>query len=178
MAADVSYRDSSLSVATQGATVRSLYVERDVKVYAIQESEVDSLSHFNTLATVSFSLATLFTSLPISLWANAAFSTELTPIGRIATFYLAPVGLILSGICCMSGIWALYKRSSTWSRIRSESHIRNEQDSIDHSVSLKDDSRRRSQRRRASVGVVPSDRQFNNAKDAVMLHRLVPKPFC
>ena len=46
--------------AVDGSRMTALYVERKVHVYAVTESELNSIAHHNTLALIFFSLGSFF----------------------------------------------------------------------------------------------------------------------
>lgn len=104
-----------------GATVTPLYVQRQMKVYAIHGHEIDSLSMFNATATACFTLAAFVGSAALSIWINRIFYTELTPAGIVASYYVAPGLCLLAAVFVIVGIVAICKRRSTWRTIKSES---------------------------------------------------------
>jgi hypothetical protein len=106
---------------SSGATVTPLYVQREMKVYAVHEHEIHSISMFNTLAAVFFALASFIASAGLSIWTNRMFYTELTPAGIIGANYVAPGLLLLAVIFVMVGAFAIRKRESTWKAIKKES---------------------------------------------------------
>ena len=108
----------------RGATVRSLYVEREVKVFAIHEFEVEVLSQFNTLATAGFSVGAALISYSIGIWTNAAFSEKLTPMGEASSHILAPILAALGVASLLFALWALWRRKSAWTTIQNQSSAR------------------------------------------------------
>lgn len=104
-----------------GATVTPLYVQRQMKVYAIHGHEIDSISMFNATATACFTLAAFIGGAALSIWINRIFYTELTPAGIVASSYVAPGLLLLSAVFVIVGIIAIVKRQSSWRTIKSES---------------------------------------------------------
>ncbi len=69
--------------------MESLYVEREVTVYAIHESEVEQISSFNTLGSVFVGIGAAMLSYAIGIWTNASFVEKLTPMGDVASAFLA-----------------------------------------------------------------------------------------
>jgi len=104
-----------------GATVTPLYVQRQMKVYAIHGHEIDTLSMFNAAATVCFSVASFIGSAAVSIWVNRIFYTQLTPEAAVATIYVAPGLLLLAVVFIGLGIYAMRRRKSTWQTIKDES---------------------------------------------------------
>jgi hypothetical protein len=111
------------SESGRGAFVSHTYVERDVKTYAIFESEVSHLSTFNTLATIFFSVGSAFLAFAVGIWTNWSFVDKKT---------MPPEGVLLSTIgvwffiggavlSYMLALWAMWKRGSSWSDIRKQS---------------------------------------------------------
>lgn len=109
------------SEVPRGATVRSLYAEREVAVYGVFESEIKSISLFNTLSTVAFSLASAFLSFAGAIWINASFTETLTPEAKIMLHVAAPILCVLAFIAACMGGWALYSRGSALAAIKKQS---------------------------------------------------------
>ncbi len=104
-----------------GSSLVPLYVERQMKVYAVTEGEVGSLSTLNAQATVFYSAASFSLSAAISIWINAIFYTELTPAAAVAKLYVAPAILLLAAVLYYLGWHATKSRRSTWDAIKRES---------------------------------------------------------
>lgn len=107
--------------AETGALVRTVYATRTMKVYAIPENELRSLSLLNTLSMAFFSASSGFLSFAIGLWINAAFQSTLTPAGKILSIVGAPIAVILSIIFGGLGIWAWKTRKSGLETVEKES---------------------------------------------------------
>jgi hypothetical protein len=105
----------------RGATVKTTYVERQVKAFAVFDTEVDVLSSLNAQATVFFSVASAALSFAVSIWANAAFYSELTPAGQIASHIVAPALLVVAVLFVGLGVHAWTRRTSTVNAIRQQS---------------------------------------------------------
>jgi hypothetical protein len=104
-----------------GATVTPLYVQRQMKVYAIHGHEIDTISVFNTTSTACLMLASFVASAAFSIWINRIFYAELTPAGVVASNYVAPGLLMLAAAFAIVAIVAIRKGKSTWKRIKDES---------------------------------------------------------
>jgi amino acid permease len=102
----------------RGATVSNLYVQREVKVYGIHESEVDTLSYLNDQATIFFTTASFLGGVAITIWLNWAFAERATLTGDILTEYIAPLLLIISLVLLYVARSATKRRSSTWEEVK------------------------------------------------------------
>jgi hypothetical protein len=91
-----------------------------MKVYAINENEVSTISSFNTQATFYFAIASFLTSAILSVYTNAAFYSQLTPAGQLATAY-APYVLAIAAAFFAMGLTAIWRRRRLWENIKSES---------------------------------------------------------
>lgn len=109
--------------SAQGAIFTPAYVERVVRVFAIQEGEVDSIALANTLSTVFFSIFSGLATLALSIWVNASFysSTAMPPAAEVLCKFGAPICVALSLVFLALGFWIRRRRSSTWERIQKES---------------------------------------------------------
>jgi polyferredoxin len=115
--------DPSSQISTPsppGATVTTVYLEREVKAYAVQEHELETLSMMNTLASVFFATSAFLLSAAISVWINALFYEAMPPKAEVANKYAAPIVFFLGGIFLSLGVWANRKRASTWNVIKGQ----------------------------------------------------------
>lgn len=120
--------EPNLQVSTdvpRGATITHAYVERNVKVFGVLESEVRMISMFNTLSTAFFSASASLASIAIGIWVHGAFVEKLTPEGIILAKVVAPILCTMALIFIGLGIWARKSRGSTWQAIREESKTKN-----------------------------------------------------
>jgi hypothetical protein len=101
-----------------GATVTTVYLEREVKAYAIQGHELETLSMMGTLAGTFFAIGAFLLSAAIGVWVNSIFYTSMPPMAEVAYKYVAPGIIVLSFIFFIMGVWALRRRASTWKTIR------------------------------------------------------------
>ncbi len=93
-----------------GSTVKSVYVEREMKVYAIHEPELDSISFFNTASLTLFSAG----SFALSVATNNGFNISI--LGDHAT-WLSILMFVLGGI-------ALKIKTNIVSKIKAQSKTR------------------------------------------------------
>ena len=103
------------------ALQRRADAEREVKVLAVLENEVHSISTFNTLTTAFVSGGTSLISIAVGIWANGAFSEKLTPAGTVLSHFGAPLLCVLGLLMYFLAIWAYRARKSALDAIRSES---------------------------------------------------------
>lgn len=106
-----------------GSSVIPLYVERQMKVYAVTEGEFNSLSTQNTEMTIYVTVGFAILSAAISIWVNSLFYTDVPPSAYVAKIYVAPAGIALSLVCFILAWYIHRARNSTWAAIRSESGI-------------------------------------------------------
>jgi protein-S-isoprenylcysteine O-methyltransferase Ste14 len=104
-----------------GSSVVPLYVERQMKVYAITESEFASLSTLNAQMTTFASVGTALIGAAGSIWANAVFYTEVPPTATIAKSIVAPACVVLALVFFYLAWHARKNRRSTWDSIKAES---------------------------------------------------------
>ncbi len=121
MAIETGNQPSATSEGPIGATITTAYVARSVRAFAVLESEVHTLSFFNTLAATLFSVASAFLSFAVGIWSNAAFTDKATPAGAILAKVGAPVLCVLAVVALCLALWALRARGSTLTTIRNES---------------------------------------------------------
>jgi hypothetical protein len=105
----------------RGATIRTAYVEREVKAYAIFEHEVRSISMWNTLAGVFTSVGAAALSYATGIWTNASFAEKLTAEGTVMSHFVAPTLCVIAIVCWFVAGWAIVSRAKTWNAIRAES---------------------------------------------------------
>src|SRR5690349_20980146 len=101
--------------------VTHAYVERELKVYAVLESEVKTFAMFNSLSTGCFSAGASLVSIAVGIWTNAAFVTEPTPAGEILAGVVAPALCALSLLFVIAGLVARSMRGTALEAIRRES---------------------------------------------------------
>ena len=106
----------------RGATITHAYGERKVKTYAVLESEMKSISQFNTQSTTFSSIASALFALAAAIWTNAAFVTEKTlpEMGRLMAWFGAPLLCALSIVFLVLGYNARKSRNEIWQTIDSE----------------------------------------------------------
>jgi hypothetical protein len=107
-----------------GSVVRSSYVERHLTVYGIHEYEAESLSNLSTVAMLSFSLGSLFLSVPIGIYISWAFAEHLSVKAGFTTEVVAPAFLFATVAFYALGAVFLHQRRGLWERIKDQSMAR------------------------------------------------------
>src|ERR1700730_10909057 len=85
-------------------TMRPRYMGREMDTYPVSEPEMEHISSLNGQATIRFSSASALLGLGSSIFINAMFYSDLTPVGALATKYLAPGLLICALLFACGGI--------------------------------------------------------------------------
>ncbi len=101
--------------------MRPRYMGRTMNTYPVSEPEMELITSFNAQATVRYSFATFVLGIACSIWVNAIFYNDLTPMGLFATKYVAPFFLFCAAVFAIAGSMAQYRRGSLWDRIKLES---------------------------------------------------------
>jgi hypothetical protein len=91
-----------------------------MRMYAINESEVTTISSYNAQATAYFSLASFLLSASVSIFTNGIFYSNLTPAGQVAENYAAPILVVIAAFFAYLGVSAIRNRSSLWENIKRE----------------------------------------------------------
>jgi O-antigen/teichoic acid export membrane protein len=92
-----------------------------MKVYAINENEVTTISSLNTQATIFFSLASFLASACIGIYTNAIFYTELTAAGQVAKYFVVPILAVLTLTFVALGVMMMRQRQKLWREVKKES---------------------------------------------------------
>lgn len=102
-----------LNITTEGgARTISIYTERKIKIFAVSEPELESISYFNTASMVCFSLGSFILSTFIDDFKHPKsddFHWALDPIGWV-TILLFILGAL-----------ALFKKTSALKKIKEQS---------------------------------------------------------
>jgi hypothetical protein len=106
--------------APHGATISTAYVRREVKAYAVLETEVRTIAWFNTLSAAFFSTSSALVFCAVGLWGNSAFAEKLTPPGEILSHFVAPALCAFAVLFAALGVWVRRSRKSTWETICNE----------------------------------------------------------
>lgn len=114
------YKSSPPSDNPSGATIVTAYARRRVSAYPVFENEIRSISTFNSLSIVCFSIMSAFVSFAVGIWVNAFFVENPPPEGRVLSHLGAPACCVVAAIAGGLGIWAIRSRSNAWKDIRRE----------------------------------------------------------
>ena len=104
-----------------GATLRPLYMGRVMNTYPVSDSEMEKISSLNGQITARFSVASFLLALAAGIWTAYIFTTEMTPAGTLASYYVAPLLLLFAIGYSVAGLVARHSRNSEWNRIKDES---------------------------------------------------------
>jgi hypothetical protein len=113
---------SGFSASTSvGATISNAYVGRQVKVYAVFETEVETLTSLNAQATVYFSVGSALLSFGVGIWTAALFTEKLSAEAAVATKVGVPILGLLAIASFGLAVSAWYKRKKTIDSIKQQS---------------------------------------------------------
>ena len=72
--------------------VNPIYSNRNMKIYAIPENELENLAYINTLASVFFSIFSFCLSITLAILLSAVYADNLSSnlIGEILLKYMSP----------------------------------------------------------------------------------------
>tara|TARA_R110002124_G_scaffold106443_5_gene258212 strand:- start:1672 stop:2046 length:375 start_codon:yes stop_codon:yes gene_type:complete len=105
-----------------GAVVDTLYVRREVKAYALHESDVELLGHLGFQASSFFAAASFFAALALGILTNASFVTgEMPATGLVLRNFGVPLLLFVAVVCGLMAFQALRKRGRKWKDIKEAS---------------------------------------------------------
>lgn len=109
------------SDSSRAAVLSVQHVNRTVKAYLVQESEVRSLSVMNGIGILFFGIGSALLSLAGSIWIAAAMVDPLPQSAAYLPHDIAPLMAALSFLCFLFVAWAAYQGSETWKTIKRES---------------------------------------------------------
>ncbi len=104
-----------------GSIVVNDYVKRNVRVLAIHEHEVESISFMNGLSAACFAAMSGLVSFAFSTWVNAIFQTELSAGANIMIMVVSPLSILLGIGFGVTGLLALRRKKSTLATIKAQS---------------------------------------------------------
>ena len=91
-----------------------------MRLYPVQESELNTMSHLNTLSNIFFSIGSLCLSVSLSLWTGLLIEAGKGSVGgndANTTERLCFIGAVLF---YLAGSWSVYAKHSTISLIKKE----------------------------------------------------------
>jgi hypothetical protein len=104
-----------------GATIITAYARRRVSAYPVFENEIQSISTFNSLSSVCFSVMSAFISFAVAIWVSSLFVEKPPAEGVILSHVVAPACCVGAFVAACLGFWAIRSRSNTWQNIRRDS---------------------------------------------------------
>jgi hypothetical protein len=109
------------SVANIGATVRPIYGVRQPMMYHLFESEMKSVSTFNSVALVCFSVASFLLNSMIAIVIGWGFSSQ--PVSEFGSFMIRK-GIYFIGVLALillaAGAWMVLSKRSIIEQIKRE----------------------------------------------------------
>lgn len=104
-----------------GALAQSDYMQRTSKVYAIYESEMDTIGSWNEISTIAYSIATSCLGFAISLWVQSNMAASATPAGQAIVALGIPACVIFGVVAGIVGFRFGKRRETALGKIKSES---------------------------------------------------------
>lgn len=98
-----------------GSTVDSVYGKRTMRVYPIYEQEMNTLSHFNTIALIFFSIGSFFLSPLLEIILSNSISLESGNKSSLVIMILVAIAFYIGGSVC------LFSRHNLIKKIKKES---------------------------------------------------------
>lgn len=96
---------------------------RTVKVYPLQEMEIDALALFNSLATALFSLGSALVTYGLGIYSSATIQGSLTPRAWGFVDFAGPIPIAIGTLFIVGGILAWWRRYSLARKIKSEAEV-------------------------------------------------------
>lgn len=107
--------------STRAATVETYGVRRRVRMVAILENELDTLTALTIQTSTWLAVALALASLAAGIWVSACFTDRLTAEGRILVYFAAPLMVVLALVCGGLSLVSWWKRRNALKRIFDES---------------------------------------------------------
>ena len=77
------YTSKNKATAAGADHVNTLYVRRDMKIYGVTDSELETIGATNTQTSAFFAVGTSAFSFAVAIWVSAAYQNKPTPTGEI-----------------------------------------------------------------------------------------------
>lgn len=90
-------------------------------MYAIYESEMDTIGSWNEISTIAYSIATSCVGFAISLWVQSNMASPATPAGEAIVAMGIPASLIFGVVAAIVGFRFGRRREAALGKIKSES---------------------------------------------------------
>ncbi len=104
-----------------GAVYRQTHMERDVKIYPIDETGMKMLAMLNDLSTFFFSAAVFCATTAFDLWSGIEIENSPAENAKHEMGKIEWVCLVLGIGCFLAGCYAVWSRNTEISRIKRES---------------------------------------------------------
>ncbi len=103
--------------------VTPVYTKRNMKIYSVPESELDTLSAINARGTIFFSTCSFFISTALGFFLSGMYADNLrsNPVGTFIFHYGTIFSLIIALIFLILGVLNYKDRNKTLKTIREES---------------------------------------------------------
>ncbi|MFO9763150.1 hypothetical protein SDC20_04125 [Legionella pneumophila serogroup 1] len=122
---DTEIQSGEIEVTSIGSTVTPVYAKRNIKIFAIPESELEILGSMSTDVTIFYSVFSFFLSMTIALFLSGIFADKLEEniFGKILFYYGTPAALALTLLFLGIALYKHFKRKSLINIIKQESVI-------------------------------------------------------
>jgi hypothetical protein len=112
---------STIAVAERGGSkFLSIHVERSVKIYPVQENELEAFTSLNITATTAFSLSASFLFFGAGTLVNHLL-VDAPQAGALGLLLVIEIGCaVLAAGFAAGGVWAVCRRKAMWQRIVQE----------------------------------------------------------
>ncbi|CZJ15090.1 hypothetical protein [Legionella pneumophila] len=122
---DMEIQSGGLEVTSIGSTVTPVYAKRNIKIFAIPESELEILSSMSTDVTIFYSVFSFFLSMTIALFLSGIFADKLEEnmFGKFLFCYGTPTALVLAVLFLGIAVYKHSKRKNLITIIKQESVI-------------------------------------------------------
>lgn len=104
-----------------GATLRPIYVERQVKIYGVYENELRTLNMFSGIVTIAASMAGVAAGFGLSMVWEWVKAQDTHTANQAAGFFFVTLLVILG--CLFLGRWALKEKGGELAAIFKESRV-------------------------------------------------------
>jgi hypothetical protein len=122
-------RSVSLPITGSGAQpyIQTYHMARTMKFFSVTESELESITSFNSLATFGFAAGSFVLALLmpdvlnvlVDYWLGKQVLAEIMAKFWVKTAVLGILALIFYGL----GVWGIWKRRTRWKKVGSESFL-------------------------------------------------------
>ena len=101
--------------------VNSLYVRRDMKIYGVTDSELETIGATNTQTSAFTAAGTALFSFAVAIWVSATYQSEPTPAGEILNGPVAWGCVAFAAFFILLGVRTYRRRGSLLSIVKRQS---------------------------------------------------------